>query len=563
MAHSPPHRFHLPRLVWFALTIACIGIALRWYNLDYKVFGHDEVFTAIRATGHTPYRIVQTYANQFITAADLVQTQQLDPQLGWADTWRSLVDHPEHPPLYYLLTRVWMTWFGSSIAATRSLAVVFSLLGFPALYWLCRELFSVTHRTSVLTVEWVAIALFALSPFHVLFAQEARQYSLWTLATVAASAALIRAIRRQSMLDWGLYAVLLSLNYYASLLSAPMAIAHTLYAICLMVLLPIWHSHSEQTPIGHRRTIQVIQWRAVAAFSLANIVSLLLFSPWIWVILTRWSSLSANTAWMVMESSLERLWFFWRLHLSSVFVDILANPGPVYLLLVPTAIALLFLWGCIALIRRTPFQVWGLLLSIFITTYGGLIVSDFLMGAIRSKITRYFVPALAIEGVVVAFGLAVLMQGDRRWLRQLGRAAFLVLLTAGMASCGVVSQQSGWWNKPVSQLIPRNAIYLRQVNNPTVVTDLHTISLGNTIALSRLVPEETRFYIIDGEGLPPLQAPWERTVLFDPSSALRERVMATYPVEIVPVEGRLNRLVPLSDGAGEVGDRSAVFRQAP
>lgn len=45
------------------------------------------------------------------------------------------------------------------------------------------------------------MALIAVSPFHVLYAQEAREYSLWTVTILLSSAALLRAMRVKTKLS--------------------------------------------------------------------------------------------------------------------------------------------------------------------------------------------------------------------------------------------------------------------------------------------------------------------------------------------------------------------------
>jgi uncharacterized membrane protein len=74
----------------------------------------------------------------------------------------------------------------------------------------------------------MAIALFAVSPFHVHCAQEARQSSLWTFVILLSTAVLLRAMRRQTWVAWGLYAVTVTLNVYTFLLSVLVLFCHGL-----------------------------------------------------------------------------------------------------------------------------------------------------------------------------------------------------------------------------------------------------------------------------------------------------------------------------------------------
>jgi len=71
-----------------------------------------------------------------------------------------------------------MQWFGSSVTVTRGLAALISLFVFPCIYWLCLKLFK---------SGWMAMALVAVLPIHVVYAQEAREYSLWPAAILLSS----------------------------------------------------------------------------------------------------------------------------------------------------------------------------------------------------------------------------------------------------------------------------------------------------------------------------------------------------------------------------------------
>jgi mannosyltransferase len=76
-----------------------------------------------------------------------------------------------HPPLYYWLLHGWIDLFGSGNVAVRSLSGVFSLACFP-LVW------KVGDRVGGPRVARWALLLFALSPFAVRYATEARMYSM-------------------------------------------------------------------------------------------------------------------------------------------------------------------------------------------------------------------------------------------------------------------------------------------------------------------------------------------------------------------------------------------------
>lgn len=173
------------------IAVLVIGIFFRFANLDRKFYWIDETYTSLRISGYTEAELLKQISyQQIISPSDLQKYQQLNSEKTLTDTLNSLtIEDPQHPQLYYILARFWAQGFGSSVTAMRSLPAVISLLVFPCIYWLAWELFD----SSI--VAWIAIALAAISPYNVLFAQEARQYSLWTVTTILSSATLLRAMR--------------------------------------------------------------------------------------------------------------------------------------------------------------------------------------------------------------------------------------------------------------------------------------------------------------------------------------------------------------------------------
>ena len=228
-------RFNVPRnwLGFLIIAVLVIGIFFRFVNLDRKFYWIDETYTSLRVSGYTEAQIIKKISyKQIVLPSDLQKYQQINSEHNLTHTLHSLVtEDPQHPPMYYILARWWAQWFGSSVTAMRSLAAVISLLVFPAIYWLAWELFESS------TVAWMAIAIFAISPYHILFAQEARQYSLWTLTTILSSAALLRATRATDenqnptrlVYHWTIYALMTAMGLSTHLLFVCVAAAHAIY----------------------------------------------------------------------------------------------------------------------------------------------------------------------------------------------------------------------------------------------------------------------------------------------------------------------------------------------
>jgi uncharacterized membrane protein len=91
------------------------------------------------------------------------------------------------------------------------------------MYWLCLELFE-----SSLT-PWLAVSLLAVSPFQIVYAREARPYSLFVLIILLSSAALLRGMRLKTNSSWAIYAATVGLGFYSHLLFVLVLLGHGMY----------------------------------------------------------------------------------------------------------------------------------------------------------------------------------------------------------------------------------------------------------------------------------------------------------------------------------------------
>lgn len=259
------------------LIVLVCGVLFRFYHLDQKVYWGDEVYTSIRISGYTDEEVTdKIYTGELLTINDVTAYQRPNRDRDLKSTVQALAKSPEHAPLYYLIAHFWVEWLGNDniynqaqayIWLIRSLSVIISLLGFFCLYWLCWELFQ-SQQVS-------AIALFAISPFQVLYAQEAREYSLWTVTILFNSAIFLQAIKHNFLSNWLVYTLSLTLALYTCLFSIFCAIGHCIYSAFL------WKKN-RNFPLKPYLT--------------SSLTSTVLFSPWLFVIYQNFSKLEENVA---------------------------------------------------------------------------------------------------------------------------------------------------------------------------------------------------------------------------------------------------------------------------
>lgn len=448
-------------LRFLIIAVLVIGILFRFANLDRKFYWVDETYTSLRVSGYTEAEIIKQISYQKITSpSDLQKYQQINSEKTLSDTLNSLAaEDPQHPPLYYVLARYWAQWFGSSVAAMRSLAAVISLLVFPAIYWLAWELFESS------AVAWMAIAIFAISPYHILFAQEARQYSLWTVTTILSSAALLRAMRPETnqnalalVLSWALYAGTATLGFYTHLLFVCVAAAHAIYVAV------------------------IANWRYIKtfiAYYVAALIASICFMPSLVNTVENFNQIRSTTLW-AEQTNLLRLVSRWVGSVTIAFFDVgidgSANPTQLALL-IPVGIIILALVGYALyfLCRQTPKRVWLMVLLLIATTALFLAVPDLMKGGRRSTNPRYLVPCYLGIQLAVAYLLSAKISNNLDNFKQQKRWKIVIvaLLSAGIISGGVSSQADTWWNKGSGWLSAELQVAgtVNQASNPLIISD--------------------------------------------------------------------------------------------
>jgi len=141
-------------LVWLT-AILMLGWALRTHDLETRSLWEDEGWTMLLSAGPGLDDVVRTLA------------------------------HDQHPPLYFMLLRLWRTLAGESEFAGRYLGVLAGVVAVAGIYQLGRALFSPLAGL-------LAALVLALADLPIDLAQEVRHYSLLLAFVVLSSAAYAR-----------------------------------------------------------------------------------------------------------------------------------------------------------------------------------------------------------------------------------------------------------------------------------------------------------------------------------------------------------------------------------
>jgi uncharacterized membrane protein len=499
-------------LRFLIIALLLVGVFFRFFNLDGKIYWHDETYTSLRISGYTAGEVKQKIlTNSIITKEDLAHYQGLNHEKGLSDTIKSLaIEDPQHPPLYYVLARFWVGIFGNSVTAIRSLSALISLLVFPCTYWLCRELF-----TTPLWIPNVAIALMAISPIHLVYAQEAREYILWVVTILLSSASLLRALRLEAehqdksslhLVNWGIYAITLALSLYTFLLSGFVVVAQGIYVLA---------------------TAKFRVNRTVKAYLIATLASFLAFTPWIVVLIANFLQFDSATSWTKMQLPLEVLIKSWLSQLSRIFFDLnfgFENPLNYF-------ITLFFLslvgYAIYFLCRQTNYRVWLFIVTLTFVPALPLILPDLISGGIRSLSERYLLPSYLGIQLAVTYLITQQISHSSLLRRRIWQTVMMVLIVCGLVSYNVSSQAETWWSKVISYGNPQVANIINQAENPLLISDLGGINYGNLFSLSYVLQPKVKYLLLSEQNFSNIPNGFSDIFLLNPADRWRKEIEFT------------------------------------
>ncbi|MDZ8227219.1 hypothetical protein [Nostoc sp. ChiVER01] len=450
---------------FFLYIVLVLGIFFRFTHLDHKVYWYDEAITSLRASGYTQEEVAQHFFEKsIVSVTELQKYQRPDGTRSVIDVAKSLAkEDPQHPPLYYSLANFWFQSIGSSVALARLLPALLSLLVFPCTYWLCQELFVETGVFISNLPTWLTIALIAVSPFHVLYSQESRQYSLWTVTTLLSTAALLSAIRLKTRISWGIYALTVILNLYTFLLGGLVAIAHGLYVMIIY-------------GFRHRNILK--------SYLVASLLGFIIFLPWAWVVIINQSQAKNGLNWAVIytlkNSELRDIWIQ---HLGRLFFYLNQEPWD---FCVHQVLLLLILYAFYCLCRQTPISVWLLIILLAGVSTLPLIIPDLIFGGMRSTQARYIIPSLLGVQLAIAYllGINLVNPSLKSWHQKFWQLFLVTLVSGSILSCGVSAKATVWYNKEHNGENIAIAKIVNQTTNPLLISDAvigHILSLSYSL----------------------------------------------------------------------------------
>lgn len=490
-----------PWLRFLVISLLLMGIFFRFVNLENKVYWHDEVYTSLRSAGHTGGEVIsELFDGRILNRENLLNYQRISPKKDLAATLKSLSGNPEHSPLYYILTRFWMQIFGSSPGVTRSLAAIFSLMVFPCLYFLCLELFNSRLEC------WVAIAFFSISPWHIVLAQEAREYSLFTALIILSNATFLRAIRLNRVSNWVTYTVTICLGLYTSVLMGLIIIGQGIY---LLINLKF-------------RFTQTLK-----SYLIAVTCGTIAFTPWLSIMFEKASRFEENTNWLTTKISLVGILRRSVVNIYRLFADInnvddQHDNSIIFSLFPVLVICILSVYSVYFLIKNTPQRIWLFLVTTGAVTAFFYLLPDLILGGRRFTIGQYIIPYFLAIQLSVSYLFARKISSPSVWQRKLWQGSMAFLITAGVVSSTLISfspcpfkKNLSCENVPIAQII-------NQTPRPLVISNNTELNIAHILSLSYLLDPRTKFQLVKVPNIPTIPDGFSDVFLYNTPQKFRE-----------------------------------------
>ncbi|PJF39397.1 MAG: hypothetical protein CUN55_14455, partial [Phototrophicales bacterium] len=193
---------------WLLLVaILCLATATRVHDLDLRSLWEDEGWTLVLAEG---------------------------PSLS--DVARRMA-YDQHPPLYFMIFRLWEDVTGSSEFSLRYLSVLTGIVGVAGMYQLGKTAFNTS-------IGLLAMLLLALWDHHIDLSQDARHYSQLATLIILSTWFYFRLItpnqtRHHLRVNSALYLLLSSALLYSHYLGGFVLICHAIHM--LLFVRPLAH----------------------------------------------------------------------------------------------------------------------------------------------------------------------------------------------------------------------------------------------------------------------------------------------------------------------------------
>jgi hypothetical protein len=343
---------HLRQKLLITLVIILFAAA-RLFRLDSNCLWFDEIFS-VHAAEHSWARLMH------FVAADLV-----------------------HPPLFYLLLKLWIGIGGESLLWLRLFPAITSLIAMVPIVLLARELKLSRSETTL------ALLLLAVNGYSIKYAQEVRMYSLFFFLSAC------------------------SLWLFVSLAQGKAGFSRRLVALTVVNLLMIYtHYYGWLVVAAQLVMIVRLERRRVRQFIVSSTVLVLCYLPWLMQIARAFEAnrVGQNIGWIPRPGI--RAFVEWVTLLNQPFTVQISNAetGPNYFIVVMVMLVFIFPLALFlgSIIKRRSTADWQALVFLAVFAFAPAVSAAALSWLLPRSIwgTRHLIIAVVPYLMLAAIAIA-------------------------------------------------------------------------------------------------------------------------------------------------------------
>ena len=450
---------------WLYIVIVLFGTFLKFYQLNSKLFWMDEISTVLYTSGINGDIIQKSIpVNQIKSFGYYDSLLHLSTKpYSLKNEVTGILSDTHLTPAHYVFLTLWYRLVGDNDMDYRLFSVFIFILSLPFIFLLAKTLFN-TYLAG-----WIAMSLYAVSPFIHFEAQEARYYILWVFFFILSNYLFLQAIKHNRAIWWIGYSVAAILALYTSLTSGAFIFSHLVYILLFKKELRI-------------------------QFAISLLFIVLAYLPWMYFLYTVRETIESGLAWHKNFHSsffsLDLLFFqllgfvrsFAFLFDSNLYLFWFGGtttPGIYSVLLIDLVLLAFVIYSIFYLFTRTSKEIRWFLILIILPLFLMLYISDVIRNGFTSVLWRYQIVNMAGISLIVT-NLLKDKIAKGKWLYI---AIYFGLVFLGVASILKIAANRCWMSRPDCESNIEAAELISHAERPLIITDFDKTGFVNFLAV--------------------------------------------------------------------------------
>lgn len=433
---------------WLYLVIVVVAASLKLYSIDYRLFWYDEIATVLHTSGNQTFNIPVNEIKNISYYKDQLHLKKQDQSIG--SQLKGLYSSANLNPLHYSFLMLWYRIAGDNDISYRLFNVFIFILTLLVLFLLAKTLFKSNLS------GWIAMGLYAVSPYFHFYVHEARYNILLVFLIVLCHYLFLQAIEHKKLKWWIGYSLLGILSLYASVLSGLIIFGHFIF-------------------------IMVFKKDILVAYSVNLVVILSCFLPRIISMIKNSEAITGALGWHSMFGQNSLMLLLYQFFGFTRIFSIFSNYQSFYFFyfkgnyiqhITDIVILVIILSSIIYTIKKAPREVVYFLILIFLPYILFFYISDIVRDTGGSLIWRYH----AINFIVVILFVTYFIYRKIILEKLYYSGIYMGLVIIGFISIFIISKSARCYSPNCYDRINK-AQFFSNARNPLLITDIPMISL--------------------------------------------------------------------------------------